>query len=194
MKKLTLLVTLAVAALMFTSCEQDNYKNFVGTWGCEKIEYYNLDYAGNPIPASMETYTYDPEDFNNSIHLIFKSNKTGEMRDSAIDSLPVIDPETQTFDHYVQCPDTVLVTKFTYNYVKEDQVLYLTLSNMRNYRLVIQDKTDNSFIYENEYLENYMEKAYMKRVSTQPKTSKSRSNAVKHPFKMGSLLSGSNAE
>ena len=55
MKKLTLFATIAVAAILFASCNKIDYKSFVGTWGVEKIEYYNIDYAGNPIAASMET-------------------------------------------------------------------------------------------------------------------------------------------
>ena len=45
MKKLTYLTMVAIAALMFTSCSKNDYKSFVGTWGVEKIEYYNIDYA-----------------------------------------------------------------------------------------------------------------------------------------------------
>ena len=105
MKKLTFLTTMAIAALLFTSCSKIDYKSFFGTWGVEKIEYYNTDYAGNPIPASMETYNYDPYDANNSIRLTFNEDKTGEMRDRAIDSIGVdYDEETGAYDHYIICP------------------------------------------------------------------------------------------
>ena len=83
MRKLTLIAAVAFAAMLFTSCGKHDYDEFVGTWSAEKVEYYNIDYAGNPIPASMETYTYDPEDVDNSIRLTFKADRTGEMRDSA---------------------------------------------------------------------------------------------------------------
>ena len=53
MKKLTLFATLAILAVMFASCKKVDYNAFVGTWGVEKIEYYNIDYAGNPIAASF---------------------------------------------------------------------------------------------------------------------------------------------
>ena len=185
MKKLTYLTMVAIAALMFTSCSKNDYNSFVGTWGVEKIEYYNIDYAGNPIAASLETFTYDPNDTNNGIHLIFKANKTGEMRDSAIDSLPKI----QNGDTiYFPCPDTVVVTTFTYSYDKNDKSLYMNMSNTaRPYKLQIQDMTDNSFIYENEYGIDYMEKAYLKRVS---KSTKSASrNVPSHPHnRPGSLF------
>lgn len=187
MKKLTYLTMMAIAALLFTSCTKTDYKSFIGTWGVEKIEYYNIDYAGNPIAASLETFTYDPNDTTNGIHLIFKANKSGEMRDSAIDSLPrVQDGDTI----YFPCSDTVVVTRFTYSYDKSDHSLYMNMSNSaRPFRLQIEDLTSDSFIYENEYGTNYMEKAYMKRVS---KTSKSSSrNVPSHPHKRPGSLFGS---
>ena len=187
MKKLAFLTMMAIAALMFTSCSKTDYKSFVGTWGVEKIEYYNIDYAGNPIAASLETFTYDPNDTDNGIHLIFKSNKTGEMRDSAIDSLLTIqDGDTV----YIQCSDTVLVTKFSYSYDKSDNSLYMNMDNSaRPFRLQIHDKTDDSFIYENEYGKDYVEKAYMKRVS---KSTKSASrNVPAHPHNRPGSVFGS---
>ena len=187
MKKLTFLTIMAMAALLFTSCSKTDYKSFVGTWGVEKIEYYNIDYAGNPIAASLETFTYDPNDTDNGIHLVFKVNKTGEMRDSAIDSLEVVrDGDTV----YIQCPDTVLVTKFTYSYDKSDKSLYMNMDNSaRPFRLQIQDMTDDSFVYENEYGKDYMEKAYLKRIS---KSTKSASrNVPAHPHNRPGSVFGS---
>ena len=87
MKKLTLIAAMAFAALLFTSCGKHNYDEFVGTWGAEKVEYYNIDYAGNPIAASMQTYTYDPEDVDNSIRLSVRS-KQGDLRVSMI-AIPI---------------------------------------------------------------------------------------------------------
>ena len=187
MKKLTFLTTVAIMALLITSCSKADYKSFVGTWGVEKIEYYNTDYAGNPIAASLETFTFDPLDTDNGIHLIFKSDRTGEMRDSAIDSLPrVQDGDTI----YFPCPDTVLVTLFTYSYDKNDNSLYMNMSNnARPYKLQIHDLTDDSFIYENQYYTDYVEKAYLKRVS---KTTKSGSrNMPAHPHKRPGSVFGS---
>lgn len=188
MKKLTLLVMLAFAALMFTSCEKVSYRSFVGTWGVEKIEYYNTDYAGNPIASSLKTHTYDPEDFDNGIHLIFKSNKRGEMRDSAIDSLPVLNEDSSAIDHYIVCPDTVLTTPFTYSYDADAGILYLNLRTARTYMLQIQDFNNSAFIYENEYGVDYIERAYMKRVNDVPSKSTSSRKAASHPHMPGSLL------
>ena len=190
MKKLAFLTMMAIGALLFTSCNKVDYKSFVGTWGVEKIEYYNIDYAGNPIAASLETHNFDPNDTDNGIHLIFKENKTGEMRDSAIDTLGIDwNEEEQSYDHYIVCPDTVLVTKFTYTYDQSDRSLYMTMENARIFKLYINDFSDDSFIYENEYGENYMEKAYLKRVSETASKSTSRQKAS-HPFKPGSFLGG----
>ena len=62
-------------------------------------------------------------------------------------------------------------------------------SLLRTFRLKINDMDKNSFIYENEYDKDYMEKAYLKRISESTSKSGSR-QAVKHPHKPGSLLGG----
>ena len=182
MKKVTLFIMMAMVAMMFTSCSKTDFKSFIGTWGVEKIEYYNIDYAGNPIAASLETFTFDPNDADNGIQLTFRADKTGEMRDSAIDSL-LVDSV------YIQCPDTVLVTKFTYSYDKSDKSLYMNMDNSaRPFRLQIENLTSDSFTYENEYGTDYMEKAYLKRVS---KSTKSTSrNVPAHPHKGPGALFG----
>lgn len=182
MKKVTLLIMMAMVAMLFTSCSKTDFKSFIGTWGVEKIEYYNIDYAGNPIAASLETFTFDPNDADNGIQLTFRADKTGEMRDSAIDSL-LVDSV------YIQCPDTVLVTKFTYSYDKSDKSLYMNMDNSaRPFRLQIENLTSDSFTYENEYGTDYMEKAYLKRIS---KSTKSASrNMPAHPHKGPGALFG----
>ena len=186
MKKLTFLTMMAVSALLFTSCSKTDYKSFIGTWGVEKIEYYNIDYAGNPIAASLETFTFDPNDTDNGIQLIFRSDKTGEMRDSAIDSLPQVQGNDTT---YFPCSDTVVVTKFTYSYDKSDNSLYMNMSNSaRPFRLQIEDFTKNSFIYENEYGTDYVERAYMKRISKGTKSVNR--NVPAHPHKRPGSLFG----
>ena len=173
---------MAMVAMLFTSCSKTDFKSFIGTWGVEKIEYYNIDYAGNPIAASLETFTFDPNDADNGIQLTFRADKTGEMRDSAIDSL-LVDSV------YIHCPDTVLVTKFTYSYDKSDKSLYMNMDNSaRPFRLQIENLTSDSFTYENEYGTDYMEKAYLKRIS---KSTKSASrNMPAHPHKGPGALFG----
>ena len=190
MKKLTVLTMVAIAALLFTSCNKIDYKSFVGTWGVEKIEYYNIDYAGNMIAGSMETHTFDPNDTVNGIHLIFREDRTGEMRDSALDTIGIgWDEETQTYDHYIIAPDTVVKTKFTYTYDQTDQLLYMNMDYdtlIYTFRLKINDMDKNSFIYENEYDVDYVEKAYLKRYSKTPL--KSSRQTTTHPHKHGSML------
>ena len=181
-----------MAALIFTSCNKTNYKSFVGTWGVEKIEYYNIDFAGNPIAASMEAYTYDPNDTTNGIHLVFREDKTGEMRDSAIDSVWIWNEETQNYDSSIYNPDTVMVYTFTYSYDNSESALYMRVKYtypyeyLRTFMMKVSDVTDNSFIYENEYDNNFVERAYLKRVSNT--TSKSTRQTPKHPHKHGSFL------
>ena len=194
MKKLTFLTMMAIAAMLFASCNKIEYKDFVGTWGVEKIEYYNIDHWGNPIESSMETHIFDPNDTNNGIHLIFNDDQTGEMRDSAIDSIGVNwNEETESYESYIYCPDTILVNKFTASYDEKQQTLYLNKDlgeeGIYTYRLHIGDLDKKSFIYENEYEENYIEKAYLTRVSKNANKS-TRRQAVTHPHKPGSLLGG----
>jgi len=196
MKKLKLFATLAMAALMLVSCnkkeETDSYLSFVGTWGVEKIEYYNIDYAGHPIEASMESYTYNPDDPNNTIQLVFRDDKSGEMRDGAIDTLWLdYNEETQTYETVIYNPDTILVYNFTYSYDKSESALYMNMKYTypyvysRTFMVKVSGLTDNAFAYENEYDIDYVEKAYLKRVGNT--ATKSR-QATKHPRKPGSLL------
>ena len=185
------MTTLAIVAMLFTSCRKVDYQSFIGTWGVEKIEYYNIDYAGNPIAASFETHIFDPNDVDNSIRLVFREDKTGVMYDSAIDTLWIEDEETGEYD-YIYCPDTVMVYNFTCSYDRNDRVLYMNMdygTYLKTFRMNIEDFTDNSFTYENEYKMDYMERAYLKRISDTPLKSSSR-QAVKHPHKPGSFLGG----
>ena len=198
MRRLTLWATLAMMAVLFVSCGKDDetvsYKSFIGTWGVEKIDYYNIDYAGNPIAASLESYTYNPDDPNNTIQLVFRDNKTGEMRDGAIDTLWLdYNEETGTYETVIPAPDTILVNTFTYSYDVNESALYMNMKYTypyvysRTFMVKVSDLTDQSFSYENEYDIDYVEKAYLKRVSNT--TSKGAScQPAKHPRKHGSLL------
>jgi len=196
MKKLTLFTTLAFLALSFVSCKKTEYKTLIGTWGVEKLEYYNIDYAGNPITSSLETYNYDLNDANNRILLTFREDKTGEMRDSAIDTILTDWNEiTQTYDSYIVNPDTVLVNSFTYSYDKSESVLYMEVKYtypyeyLNNFKMKISDFNSDSFTYESQYKLDYMEKAFLKRISNTPLKSASRQE-TKHPHKHGFLLGG----
>ncbi len=197
MKKLTFIMTLALTALLFASCNNKiDYKSFVGTWGVERIEYYNIDYAGNPIAASMQYVDYDLDDPDNCIKLIFREDKTGEMLDSDVDTVWTDwNSETQEYESYIYNPDTTLVTTFTYSYVEEESTLYMNMKYSypyvysRTFMMKISGWDGDSFIYENEYNVDYMEKAYLKRLSKTTSKSAGR-QAMKRPHKPGALLGG----
>ena len=177
-------------ALQFTSCRKNDYKSFVGTWGVEKIEYYNTDYAGNPIPSSMTTYDMVPGDEQSGIDLIFKEDKTGEMRDRSRDTLIVEVSINPTVYDTIICPDTTLVRAFTYSYDAAESILYMNMDNAHTYKMNILSLDKNSFIYENEYGQDYVEKAYMKRISKSASKDNSRKSQPQRPYREGSFLSG----
>ena len=165
---------------------------FLGVWGVEKIEYYNTDYAGNPIAASMVTYVYDPEDTDDGIQMFFWENHTGEMRNSSIDTLWIWNEETQDYDALV-CPDTTIVNTYVYSFDGETSILYMNFDYGNTFSLNIVELAYDSFVYENEYLQNYVEKAYLKRLPDMPVPVKSSVNQkIKQyrPKRQGSLLSG----
>lgn len=186
MKRLPLIVLLAFAALFLASCEQKNdYKVFVGTWGVEKIEYYNIDYAGNPIPSTIQTYIYDPDDIGNGIQLVFRDDMTGEMRDNDVDTV-----WNDAHDSYVVNPDTTLVKRFDYSYDSRKATIYMNMEYVTTFKLEISNLTSNSFTYENEWWKDYVERAHLKRLSDTP-TSKSatrQGQGRKRPFMPGSFL------
>ena len=169
-----ILIALWVLLTGLVSCKKDHdiptgkvfvdyEKLLVGTWGVEKIEYYNLDYAGNPILSSLATFNYDPSSTENGIRIIFREDKTGEIRDRAIDTLWVEESS------YIVGPDTILVKEFTYYYDKSDSLLYMSMTNsLAPHRMDIKELTNNTFVYEIEYSTKYMEKDYLKRLSDEP--------------------------
>lgn len=191
MKRIKLLTLCAIATVLFTSCGKNDYKSFVGTWGVEKIQYYNIDYAGNPIAASMETYDMVPGDSQSGIDLIFREDKTGEMRDRSQDTIiKKVSDNPAVYDTII-CPDTTLVTKFTYSYDKSDAILYMNIEYpVKTYKMNIVDLNKDSFIYENEYGTDYVEKAYLKRLSNTTSKSESRKSLPTRPYREGSFLSG----
>lgn len=193
MKKIGLITLCAIFALQFASCTKTDYTSFVGTWGVEKIQYYNIDYAGNPIAASVNTYTFNPNDINNGIQLVFNEDKSGEMRDNAVDTVWYNwNDETHVYDSYIVNPDTTLVTHFTYSYDVTEHILYMNMqyeNALRTFSMNIESMSKDAFVYENEYDKDYVEKAYLKRLSKMPTKSASR-QTPKHPHMPGSFLGG----
>lgn len=215
MKRILLFIFALTMVLGWTSCGKNDYLAFVGKWGVDQIDYYNIDFYGQPIESTRETYHFTPGDPDNGIDLIFRDDRTGEMRDRSRDTLgiPVYDQDNNPVDTiYVICPDTTVVTNYTYSYHNDDALLYMNMEavvhfyrrtyvndtyqdNLEEvdrrytYRMRIELLTDESFIYENEYDINYVEKARLIRLSNDVRSSKfSKSSSVKrHP---GSFLSG----
>ena len=178
--------------LGWTSCENSNdYKAFVGTWGAKRIDYYNIDYAGQPIESTIETYYFTPGDPDNGIDLIFRNDRTGEMRDRSRDTLyiPVYENNIPVDTTVIICPDTTLVTTFTYSYHKDDNLLYMNMEveNPFTYRMQIELLTDESFVYINEYKLNEVEKAQLIRLSNDTRATRS-STPVRVPHKPGSIF------
>ncbi len=159
-------------------------KPFFGIWGVEKIEYYNIDYAGNPIAASLTTYLYDPNDTDNGIQLVFRENKSGEIRNGSIDTIWMN-------ENYIVCPDTVIVAGYTYSFDFETSVLSMNMEYGRTFALQIVEQNADAFVYENEYVHDYVEKAYLRRISDVPDKSKPTrfiNQAKLYKYKEGSLL------
>lgn len=201
MKKFSFIAVMMLLAFSLGSCQdpQNNedeggqtYRNFIGVWGVEKIEYweYNIDYAGNPIAASYEKtseFEYDVEDPSYGIQLVYNSDKTGEYRDFAIDSMwfkwnesiqdydmYLVRPD-EGYDSVIYCPDTILVSRYTYLYDDEDKALYMNMDYLRTFKMEIVELTDSTFLSENRYQLDQgthtekMEKFFMKRVGPAPK-------------------------
>ena len=154
----------------------------LGVWGVEKIEYYNSDYDGNPIESTMTTESYDPYDANYGIQFVFREDNTCELRDGSIDTLWLdYDDETGQYGTVIVCPDTILVKSFTYSFDLLNYTLLLTGENENTYRLQIKELDDEFFVYENVYFSNYVEKAYMRRISFVP----DKSNSLNRPIQQG---------
>ena len=157
---------------------------FFGIWGVEQLDYYNVDYAGNPIAVSLETFNFDPYDIDNGIHMVFREDRSGEIRDSSIDTIWMD-------ENYIVCPDTVMVTRYTYSFDFETSVLYVNMENGRTFTLQIVEQSTDAFVYENRYAQDYVEKAYLRRISSVPDKSKPTSfinQAKSYKYKEGSLL------
>ena len=203
MKKLSLFAFCVAFTMWFASCKPEpepvpsqdsipSYKSFVGTWGVERIDYYNIDYAGNPIEVTLETFYFPVGDPNDGIDLVFRDNKTGEMRDRSQDTLWLdYNSDTHQYETIIVCPDTTLVTKFSYSYDADESVLYMNMDYTHTFRMQISNLTDNTFNYTNEYESNYVEKAYLKRISNEAnaKAERGKKNSWR-PRREGSFLSG----
>lgn len=192
MKKLTMMATLLMVVFSLASCKSDSdqYKKFVGSWGVERIEYYNIDYAGDPISNTIEVHEFAIGDPDDGIDLIFNSDKTGEVRRRDIDTFYVkISVNPVVYDTIIN-PDSTAVTPFLYSYDDEASTVYMTTQDdMHTFMLRISNFRDDSFTYINEYNLNYVEKAWLKRLDNAKQPVKSATKPTYRPRRQGSLLS-----
>lgn len=191
MKRLTVLAAVLMVVLISTSCKRKNnesYLDFVGIWGVEQIDYYNIDYAGNPIEASRETYRFTPGDTESGIDLVFRSDKSGEMRDRSTDTIiKKLDTTPVTYDTII-CPDTTLYSYFNYTYDVEDAILYMTMNpSQYTHRLHITHFDKNTYSYINEYRDDFVEEATLVRISENAKAVAGQKQ-TRRPNKPGSIF------
>lgn len=161
------------------SVEALSYHSFVGTWGVEKVENYQADNAGNPIENTMEVFNFDPNDIDNGIQMVFREDKTGEMRKHIHDTLYV-------GDQIIVLPVTTVVSQYTYSYDTNQVLLIINMEGGPTYMMKTIDFTLDSFVYECKLTTNHIEKVYLRRLVLD----KSNSNCSnqKRPYKDGPLL------
>ena len=187
MKKLCFILVGMVMTVGMMSCGKSVESKLVGTWGLERIEYYNIDYYGQPIENTMEVYTFTPGDMENGIDMVFYENKRGEWRDRDADTFLIkISTNPVTYDTIVN-PDTTVVRQFTYSYDEDLAALYVKTSDAETFMLDIDELTDETFVYSNEYKLNTVEHAILRRIDGKAHT-KSASKPVYVPNKKGSFF------
>lgn len=193
MKKLTMFIAMTMLVVVLASCEKEDYTSFIGTWGVEKIQYYNIDFWGDPITATMKTYEFTPGDMQGGIDLVFREDKTGEMRDRSRDTLyvPVIENDTIVDTLTLICPDTTIVTNFTFSYNPSDRLLFMNMQveHPYIYQMKVRFPDENTFVYENEYDNDYVEKAWLVRYSTETRSAARGSKSSQIPPHPKSLFS-----
>ena len=193
MKAFKVFLSTAVLFVVMASWGKNAYKDFIGTWGVERIDYYNIDFAGNPIPVTVHTYYFTPGDMQGGIDLVFREDQTGEMRDRSRDTLvEIIKEDGVIVDTLVIiCPDTTLVTPFTYSYNSFDKYLFMNMQAAHPYiyQMKVRFVDDDTFVYENEYDKDYVEKARMVRYSTETRSSVRGAKSTQIPPHPKSLFS-----
>jgi len=164
-------MVMAMFVILMASCGKVDYTSFIGTWGVERIDYYNIDYQGLPIPSTTVTYDFTPGDMQGGIDLVFREDKTGELRDRSRDTLyiPVKEEGVIVDTLTIICPDTTLVTRFTFSYNTSDKLLFMNMQTEHPYiyQMKVRFVDENTFVYENEYDNDYVEKARLVRYSTE---------------------------
>jgi len=189
MKKLTVLLATMVLLLGSISCGKKEKNPLLGTWGVEAVEYYNIDYYGQPIASTIDRYEFPIGDPTAGIDLVFQDNNKGKWLDRDRDTILVeVSTNPLVYDTIIN-PDTTLVTTFTYFYDEEASSVFIKTSEANSFMLEVEELTDTRFSYINEYGENYVEHAIMRRISDGKSTSRANDKRASRPVRPGSLLS-----
>lgn len=183
MKKIMLLTVAFMMAMGLFSCGKSEESQLVGRWGLLRLEYYHTDFYGQPIESTIEAEEFVPGDMENGVELVFYANKHGEWIDRDLDTFLVqISINPVMYDTIIN-PDTVVVTNFTYSYDQDLSALYLRTSLAETFQLSIETLNDNTFIYTNEYKQNVVERAVLRRIDSksQEKSSGKTSKRITRP-------------
>jgi hypothetical protein len=181
MKRISFIIVAMAMIIGVASCKKSKESQLIGMWGVERIEYYNIDYYGNPIDNTIVTWEYTPGDFDNGIELIFKENKQGEWRDHDQDTFFVkVSTNPVTYDTIVN-PDTTVVTPFTYYYEESIPAVFVNTSVAETFMLKLERLDETTLIYTNEYQLNEEERGVLKRIDD----SKSKNTRSASPKKNG---------
>lgn len=189
MKRIFFVIAAITLFFGMISCNKVSESKLIGTWGVERIEYYYIDYYGQPISNTIEGYDYVPGDFDNGIELVFYEGHKGKWFDHDVDTILVeisIDPKV--YDTIIN-PDTTLVTSFTYSLDQDIPALFIHTSDAETYMMEIEQLDNTTFSYKNEFKDNYVEHAILKRIPDGQTASKAMRSRAAHPRKPGSFFS-----
>lgn len=199
MKKICFFAALTALMIGAVSCTDNNeqeeindYRIFVGTWGLKQIDYYFVDYFGQPIEEERETWDFIPGDTINGIDLVFKSDKTGLRIDRSHDTLFFLASVNPVTYDTIVCIDTILYAPFNYSYDAEEKMLYMTTTDDgKTHAAKIVYIDENGFRYYNQYKVNgndYAEDAVLERIPDAPSRVAPARRKVVAPHKPGSFL------
>lgn len=178
----------ATLFLGMAACSKSNSSLILGTWGVEKVEYYYVDFYGNPIDETIEAYYYTPGDQNNGIDLVFYSGHHGEWRDRDVDTFLVpISVEPVLYDTIIN-PDSTVVTQFTYTVDDDLSAIIVKTDDAVTYMLDIEELNKSTFSYTNRYKQDYVEHAILKKIDNS-KATRTERKQQQFSRKPGSFLS-----
>ena len=191
MKKHLSLIALIAFVIGMTSCGKTDESLLVGLWGLERLEYYTIDYYGEPIASTLKVNEFTPGDMENGIELEFFDNKRGEWRDHDVDTFIVLVSINPNVYETIVNPDTTVVIPFKYSYDEEFNALTIKTSEAETFLMDVESLTETTFIYVNEFKLHSVERAVMKRIDKQSKVKSSGKTSPRVPRPEGSFFSKS---